>query len=194
MIKRFIEWLISDLSNYNKYSTHQQEEMKYVLTILIYELIKFILILTIFYFFGYFKECLLILIYMVITKPFTGGYHEDNQKKCFLSTLIIVMFIVILSKNSNLDIVSSIILNFISIFCIYNQVPIINPKMPLTKENLIKRNRIISIVNSLIFIILSIAMFNIKWFSQVIVWTGVVQTMLLFNKFKEIHGGKEYEV
>ena len=49
-------------------------------------------------------------------------------------------------------------------------------------------------MNSLIFIILSIAMFNIKWFSQVIVWTGVVQTMLLFNKFKEIHGGKEYEV
>ena len=37
-------------------------------------------------------------------------------------------------------------------------------------------------------------MFNIKWFSQVIVWTGVVQTMLLFNKFKEIHGGIEYEV
>ena len=88
----------------------------------------------------------------------------------------------------------TIILNFISIFCIYNQVPIINPKMPLTKENLIKRNRIISIVNSLIFIILSIAMFNIKWFSQVIVWIGVVQKMLLFNKFKEIHGGKEYEV
>ena len=86
MIKRFIEWLISDLSNYNKYSTQQQEEMKYVLTILIYELIKFILILTIFYFFGYFKECLLILIYMVTTKPFTGGYHEDNQKKCFLNT------------------------------------------------------------------------------------------------------------
>ena len=49
MIKRFIEWLISDLSNYNKYSTQQQEEMKYVLTILIYELIKFILILTIFF-------------------------------------------------------------------------------------------------------------------------------------------------
>ena len=88
----------------------------------------------------------------------------------------------------------TIILNFISIFCIYNQVPIINPKMPLIKENLIKRNRIISIVNSLIFIILSIVMFNIKWFSQVIVWTGVVQIMLLFNKFKETHGGKEYEV
>lgn len=88
----------------------------------------------------------------------------------------------------------TIILNFISIFCIYNKVPIINLKMPLTKENLIKRNRIISIVNSLIFIILSIVMFNIKWFSQVIVWTGVVQTMLLLNKFKETHGGKEYEV
>ena len=44
MIKRFIEWLISDLSNYNKYSTQQQEEMKYVLTILICESIVEILI------------------------------------------------------------------------------------------------------------------------------------------------------
>ena len=39
MIKRFIEWLISDLSNYNKYSTQQQEEMKYVLTIFLVWLI-----------------------------------------------------------------------------------------------------------------------------------------------------------
>ena len=54
MIKRFIEWLISDLSNYNKYSTQQQEEMKYVLTILIYELIKLILIFNYILFFWIF--------------------------------------------------------------------------------------------------------------------------------------------
>lgn len=193
MIKKFIEWLISDLSRHNNYTIQQKEEMNYVLTSLIYEITKAVLILTVFYLLGYFKECLLILIYMIAIKPFTGGYHEENQKKCFLSTLIIIMLIIILSKTSNLNIISSIILSLISIFCIYNQVPIINPKMPLTKEKLIKKNRTIGIINTVIFIILSIIMFNIKWFSQIIVWTCVVQTMLLFNKLKKIQGGKKYE-
>lgn len=193
MIKKFIEWLISDLSRHNNYTIQQKEEMNYVLTSLIYEITKAVLVLAVFYLLGYFKECLLILIYMIAIKPFTGGYHEENQKKCFLSTLIIIMLIIILSKTSNLNIISSIILSLISIFCIYNQVPIINPKMPLTKEKLIKKNRTIGIINTVIFIILSIIMFNIKWFSQIIVWTCVVQTMLLFNKLKKIQGGKKYE-
>ena len=121
---------------------------------------------------------------MIATKPFTGGYHEDSQIRCFMATLIIILFIILLSKNTNLDITSSIILNLISIFCIYNEIPIINEKMPLTRKDLIKKNRVIGITNTLIFIIISIVMFNVKWLSQTIVWTCVVQVMLLFNKYK----------
>ena len=107
-----------------------------------------------------------------------------------MGTLIIVSSIILISKNSNLDIVTCIILNLISIFCIYNQIPIINEKMPLTKKKLIKRNRYIGIVNTLVFLVISIIMFNLKWFSQTIVWTCVVQVMLLFNKYKKIGGIK----
>ena len=98
--------------------------------------------------------------------------------------IIIILFIILLSKNTNLNIISSIILNLISIFCIYNEIPIINEKVPLTRKELIKKNRVIGITNTLIFLIISIVMFNVKWLSQTIVWTCVVQVMLLFNKYK----------
>ena len=123
MIDKIINWFIRDLQKHNNYNEIQVEQMKYFMKVTTYEFIKLVLVLLIFFLLGFFKECFVIIIFMMSTKPFTGGYHEDTQIKCFVGTLIIV---------------SSIIL--ISIFCIYNQIPIINEKMPLTKKKLIKRN------------------------------------------------------
>ncbi|MDU2290039.1 MAG: accessory gene regulator B family protein [Clostridium celatum] len=190
MIDKIINWFIRDLQKHNNYNEIQVEQMKYFMKVTTYEFIKLVLVLLIFFLLGFFKECFVIIIFMISTKPFTGGYHEDTQIKCFVGTLIIVSSIILISKNSNLDIVTCIILNLISIFCIYNQIPIINEKMPLTKKKLIKRNRYIGIVNTLVFLVISIIMFNLKWFSQTIVWTCVVQVMLLFNKYKKIGGIK----
>ena len=190
MIDKIINWFIRDLQKHNNYNEIQVEQMKYFMKVTTYEFIKLVLVLLIFFLLGFFKECFVIIIFMMSTKPFTGGYHEDTLIKCFVGTLIIVSSIILISKNSNLDIVTCIILNLISIFCIYNQIPIINEKMPLTKKKLIKRNRYIGIVNTLVFLVISIIMFNLKWFSQTIVWTCVVQVMLLFNKYKKIGGIK----
>ena len=190
MIDKIINWFIRDLQKHNNYNEIQVEQMKYFIKVTTYEFIKLVLVLLIFFLLVFFKECFVIIIFMMSTKPFTGGYHEDTQIKCFVGTLIIVSSIILISKNSNLDIVTCIILNLISIFCIYNQIPIINEKMPLTKKKLIKRNRYIGIVNTLVFLVISIIMFNLKWFSQTIVWTCVVQVMLLFNKYKKIGGIK----
>ncbi len=190
MVNKFAKWFVKDLAKCNNYSEVQQEQMVYILKMLMYELIKLIIILILFSCFGYFKESILIMIFMMTTKPFTGGYHEDSQVRCFLATIIIITLIIILSKTTSLNIINSIILNFISIFCIYNQAPVINEKMPLTKEELIRKNKIIGVINSSIFLILSIILFNIRWFSQIIVWTSVVQTMLLFNKYKKVYGGR----
>lgn len=194
MVDKFVNLLIEDLGKYNNYNENQIEQMKYVSRVFVYELIKLILVLLIFSLLGYFKECALVLLFMVSTKPFTGGYHEDSQGACFIATLIIVAFIIILSKNSSLSIYSCIVLNILSIFCIYNQIPIINQKMPLTREELIKRNRVIGIINTLVFLVLSIIMFNIKWLSQTIVWTGIVQAMLLFNKYKKSKESSKNEI
>lgn len=37
-------------------------------------------------------------------------------------------------------------------------------------------------------------MFNVKWFSQTIVWTAIVQVMLLFNKYTKSKGISKNEI
>ena len=182
MMKRKIEKIVRDICAYNGFSKVQEEQINYTLKVIIYEIIKFTLLILIFALLGYFKESILIVVVMMITKPFIGGYHEDTQFKCFLATVLLVIFIIYLSTNIHLDFVSSIILNLISTFVIYNKAPIINNKMPITKENLIKRNRVIGITNTIIICSVSLLIFGSSVYSEVLIWSVVVQAMLMFNK------------
>ncbi|MCR1952506.1 accessory gene regulator B family protein [Clostridium sp. DSM 100503] len=186
MIEKLVHKLVHSVGRDNNFNNEQIEQCKYALKVMLYEIIKMLLVILIFFVLGYFKESILIIFIMSITKPFIGGYHEDTQLKCFIATLILVILIIVLSKNNELNLISSIILNIISIFSIYNKAPIINDKMPLTKEDLIRKNRKIGITNVVILGILSIIMFEVKWISQITIWTILVQAILMFNKYKRI--------
>jgi len=190
MLENLIYSFIENIGEYNNYTVDQIDQAKYSLKLIVYEIIKMGLILLIFHFLGYFKESLLIISIMSITKPFIGGYHEDTQLKCFMATLILVLFILLLAKGTSIDFKNCIILNLISIFSIYNKAPIINEKMPITREDLIKRNRLIGLSVVFSLSILSIILFNVTWFSRIIVWTILVQAILMFNKYKGAKGGK----
>ena len=190
MLENLIYKFVENIGEYNNYTVNEIEQSKYSVKVIIYEVIKLILILLIFYILGYFRESILIIFIMSITKPFIGGYHEETQLKCLTATLLLVFFIIYLSQNNILSFKSSILLNLISIFSIYNQAPIINDKMPITRKDLITKNRLIGLVNIIILSILSIILFNINWFSQIIVWTILVQAILMFNKYNHKREGK----
>ena len=72
--------------------------------------------------------------------------------------------------------------NLLSIFSIYNRAPVIDKRMPISREDLIKRNRIIGLSVVLILSIVSIAIYKFTWIPQTIVWTILVQAILMFNK------------
>jgi len=55
-------------------------------------------------------------------------------------------------------------------------------------QELIRKNRRIGITNVVILTLLSIIIFKVRWASQIIVWTVLVQAILMFNKYK---GSKE---
>lgn len=184
MVKNIVRLIVNDLSKHANYNNDQKEQIEYSLTLIIYELIKFILLILILYVLGFFKEGLVVLLTMIISKPFIGGYHEDSQIKCFLATLIIVCSLVILGRNMHLNVVAILTLNLLSIFCVYHKAPIINEKMPLTKENLIKRNRKIGLINISLLALLSIIFCNNTIYAKLICLTNVVQVMLMFNKHK----------
>lgn len=185
MIGKLIVNMVDNLAIHNNYSEDQVEQMIYTLKTLTYEFVKSVIIISVFFLLGFFKEAILILFIMIITKPFIGGYHEDSQIKCFVATVVIVYSIILMSENNSLNLVSCIILNLFSVFCIYNKAPVINKKMPLTRKELISRNRVIGIGNSIILASVSIIMFKVKWFSQITVWTMVIQVMLMFNKYEK---------
>lgn len=186
MIEKFIYKFVDDLGEYNNYSNEQIEQIKYTLKAIIFEVIKLSFTIIVFSILGYFKESFAIILLMSITKPFIGGYHEDTQVKCFIATLILVFFIIFLSQHSRLNLISIIILNLLSIFSIYNRAPVRDNRMPITRIDLIRRNRIIGISSILILAIVSIILYKIIWLSQIIVWTILVQATLMFNKYKEV--------
>ena len=66
MVKKITKLVVNDLSKYANYNNDQKEQIEYSLTIIIYELIKFIFLMLILYVLGFFKEGLVILFSMII--------------------------------------------------------------------------------------------------------------------------------
>ncbi|WP_315077580.1 accessory gene regulator B family protein [uncultured Clostridium sp.] len=182
MIRSFIGNFVQDICNHNGYSKEQCEQIQYTTTVLFFELIKLMSIIIIFSLIGYCKESIIIIGIMSITKPFIGGYHEDTQIKCFIATMFITTGVILLSLNCKLNFISNSILILISLFSIYNTAPVLNYRMPITRLELIKRNRVLGISISSVIGISSILLYKINNIYELITWTILFQAMLMFNK------------
>ncbi|MCR8744570.1 accessory gene regulator B family protein [Romboutsia lituseburensis] len=182
MIRNKIKNFTEDICEYNGYSKQQQEEIEYTLRIFIFEILKILIIVGLFSVIGYFKEIVFIIITMSLTKPFTGGYHESSQLKCLIATMIIFLIIIILAKNNNLNLISIILINLINIFSVYHQAPIINNDMPLTRYDLIKKNKMLALVNSSILFSIALILYSKGIYSSIITWTLFINSCLMFNK------------
>ncbi|MBE6051477.1 MAG: accessory regulator AgrB [Clostridium sp.] len=182
MIKKLSTIFINYICE-NNYSNTEKEEMNYILITFIFEFLKAITLLLLFSYFGYLKETLLIIFMFFSIKPFIGGYHEDTQVACFFISSLEISIILFLSFNNIINFYSNIILLLISLFSIYHQAPIINPRMPIVKEKIIKKNRIIGLSSSTLFSIISILIYNIdNNYSKIITWTLILMSQLMFNK------------
>ena len=182
MVKSISKRMINSISANDNYSKDELEQMEYALVTILFELIKMISLIIIFSLFGYFNEVMIIAGIMCVVKPFIGGYHEETQIKCFIATLLLTVGILILSLQVNLTFISNCILIFLSIFCIWNQAPVINSKMPITRPKLIKKNRVRGLSTSIILGLLSIVLYNYSSYYSIITWTILFEATLMFNK------------
>lgn len=177
-----IKSIASFISKTNQYNEDEEEKVEYALRILIFEVLKIIGTIFIFSLIGYPLQASVAIFTMTMSKPYIGGYHEDTQIKCFIATIIIVAGVLYLSTNLSLDLISILILNIVSLYSIWHQAPVINPRMNLTKPELIKRNRILGVSFSGILMIISIGLYKYAAISSTIVWTMTFQVLLMFNK------------
>ncbi|MBO3446279.1 accessory gene regulator B family protein [Clostridium sp. CCUG 7971] len=182
MVRNLIKKITDDIGNHNNFSKEKKEEIEYSLLITVFEIIKIIIIISLFSILGYFKEIIVIMIVMSFTKPFIGGYHEDTQVKCLVSSIIISSMILYLSLNNQLNLISLILLNSLNIFAIYSRAPVINADMPITRVDLINRNCKLGVINSIIFSLIALVLHNIGVYSCIITWTLLIEVCLMFNK------------
>lgn len=180
-LRKAIKIIADYISKVNEYTKEQEEQIEYALRITVFEFLKIAGIILIYSIIGYPSEASAAVIAMAAIRPFIGGYHEDTQLKCFAATLIIIGSVIYLSNNLKIDFISKIILNGISLYCIWNEAPVINSKMPFTKPELVEKNMITGIVIAVIFVFISIV-FNKYKVSNILTWTMIFQSLLLFNK------------
>lgn len=182
MVRIISNKFIKSLSANEKYNKDELEQMEYALVTILFESIKIIGVLIIFSLFGYLKELIIIQVIMCSVKPFIGGYHEETQIKCFITTIISITGILILSLQCNLSFLGNCILIFLSIFCIWNQAPVINIKMPITRPELINKNRNVGLRNVTLFGLISIIAYNYTNYYSLITWTILFLAIEMFNK------------
>ncbi|BCZ44880.1 hypothetical protein psyc5s11_09470 [Clostridium gelidum] len=182
MVKSVSKKIIKSIATNENYSKDELEQMEYALVTILFESIKIVSAIIIFSLFGYFKEMIIIQVVMCSVKPFIGGYHEETQIKCFLTTMLSITGILILSLQCNLSFLSNCILIFLSIFCIWNQAPVINLKMPITRPEIINKNRSTGLRNVTILGLICIVAYNYTSYYSIITWTILFLAIEMFNK------------
>jgi accessory gene regulator B len=194
MVKIISKKIINSIerSTIDKYNGDELEQMEYALVTILFETLKIFFTILIFSLLGYWKEVIIIQIIMCSVRPFIGGYHEDTQIRCFITTLLSITGILILSMQSTLSFISNCILIFLSIFCIWNQAPVINLKMPITRPEIIKRNRTRGLRTVTLLGVISIVTYNYSSYYQLITWTILLLAIEMFNK-REEKGDENYD-
>ena len=192
-----MDWIRKVLKNIfkimidEKYSNEDEEVLEYVFIGCSFEVIKLIMILGLLLACGLLGEGIVICTVMFLSKPFIGGYHEETQLRCLVSTIISIFFIIIISKNSSFTYLGNIMVIILSIFCIWNQAPLIDQRRPITKVNLINRNRIIGTSILAIFGLMSILAYEKSRIYILITWTIVFQVLMLFRKNMKLSNKNE---
>lgn len=181
-MRNLIKKIAKGISRTNNYTRDEEEQVEYGLRVFAFETLKIIGVIIVFSLLGYPQQAIVAIGTMSIVKPFIGGYHEDSQIKCFTFTLLVIGSIIYLSNSLSVNFIAKLILSFISLYCIWQQAPVINPSMQITRAELIKRNRVVGVSISIGVVLVSIIFYRYIVVSNSILWTMVFQTLLMFNK------------
>lgn len=181
MIKEFSEKFVKYIAE-DKCTSEEIEQMEYVFRVILYEVLKTIGMIVVFWLGGYLIESIIISIVMCLTKPYIGGYHEDTQMRCFIASMLFTAGEILLCKQCSFSFLGNCMLICICIFAIYNRAPVINSKMPITRLEIIQKNRTKGITNSIILGVISILLYKYTFMYSLITWTLIIEVLLMFNK------------
>ena len=114
------------LKNNSNYTQIENLKIKYILSILVSELSKFILLALIFNFFGYLSDFMLLTLSLLIFRPHIGGLHFNSYLKCFLITFAFSLAIIFSKNLFVLNTNTILILGLFNLLAIYFLAPLVS--------------------------------------------------------------------
>ena len=114
------------LNNNFNFTNIEVIKIKYILSILVSETSKIILMALFFNYFGYLYEFILLTLSLLIFRPNIGGLHFDSYSKCFSFTLLFSIMVIFLNNSFSLTKVTIIYLGSFNFICIYLFAPLVS--------------------------------------------------------------------
>ncbi len=156
------------------------EVILYGLQILIGELPKVIIVLTVGALLGIFKLTILTIIMLMPYRTFSGGFHLHTHLGCIIATTINYCGIALLGKYIALGTIatyiSAIVIWMFGVIMIKMYAPADTENVPILRESERKQKRILSYITLTIGLIISVII-NIPSISTILIFGNLVQSI-----------------
>lgn len=155
MKKKFLNSSINRISKkYPEYDEEKLEVIEYGLEALYITFTKTIAIFSISFLLGIIKEVFIILLFYNILRTTAFGMHAKKSSHCYIISIILFIGMGLICKYVNINIYIKLIISIFSFITLLRYAPADTYKRPLVNKKKRKIYKIITVVNSLIYIIL----------------------------------------
>ena len=157
MKKKFLDSSINRIKKkYPEYDEEKLEVIAYGLEALYITITKTVVIFSIALILGIIKEVFLILIFYNIIRTTAFGMHAKKSSHCYIISIVLFIGMGLIIKYIDISLYVKLIISAVSFIILMIYAPADTYKRPLINVKKRKTYKIITIINSLIYIILII--------------------------------------
>lgn len=157
MKKKFLNSSINRISKkYPEYDDEKLEIISYGLEALYITITKTVVIFTLAFILGVLKETLLIVLFYNIIRTTAFGMHAKKSSHCYIISSVLFVGMGLLCKYVDINFYVKLIIYIIAVITIFIYAPADTYKRPLLNAKKRKIYKIITMFNSLIYLILII--------------------------------------
>lgn len=176
MKEKFLNYCIEQIKTGNSnISEVKLEELRYGLEGIYLTITKSIVIFSLAFILGIFKEMLLLLIFFNILRTTGFGLHATKSWICLLSSSIIFIFLPFLSKIIVIPFFLKILLGVVAIILVYLYSPSDTIKRPIVSEKRRNLYKFITTINCILLV-----------FCLIYIPNNTLSNLLLFGIYNEI--------
>lgn len=160
MKKKFLTLSINEIKKNGNYTNEELEVIAYGLEAIYLTITKLIIIFSLAYLLGVFKEMILLLITYNIIRSQAFGIHASKSIYCLISSLIMFIGGAFICKYVMFPAWISIIVSLVCVVCLMLYAPADTYKRPLVNIKKRKRFKFVSSFLGIIYTILIICFYN----------------------------------